>query len=700
MAGLTAGAAAGGGPGTVTIAERKAAMETILRAMYTDAPESDTRTGAASTSARPINPPTSLPIIGRAWTEQIHVHTISVAGISILRNSVRKELDFLNRTEAKQTELQGHRGGRDGSPDVTISSNAPFLEAFWSCLQHYVRIAPPLTDLSTSVPAPMVAGNVTKQITAAPLKVDVVANGGQLWVRLFTLKPSSLLQEFRLVEAEEAEDSSDEEDEVGPSASTMKVGGHFAFDEAARRSSIYRTAQDLRQAADHAQQLHGSQSASAPRIKVHLILTRLDRSDALPQIPGSTIMRDFPEDARYKLRLNAILDELERIPDLQVFTSGSVPFSKDSNHVALPLPTFVPRDILSDGASLRHINLDLSALVALTSDIVHGAPIAADATLEHARARFHTTAPYKLPSPNDASSSKPNIQTGAHGRALAEQLWRECCHSVQDGGDFLHSLIQTGASSNHASAPQIVFSTTRESAEKFVEIVDLVAGEEEKRRAWALLGQSPGGASNLQAFWAGSRWEGHQTIRDRLQLPVRVFEDHDVPKLLWTDPLAREFAEDLEAIVSRSLLAQDEALGPGSALATGTGSATASAEDASGTASSGQGGGGSAPTPHTLRSLLAGSKHGMTTLTTNFTSIKWLARHSAAIPQGSNSSGMARQPITSSVHNLSTYPVAPGSLGLIGKYYLDEERLEGIQSPQSAVVWVMHPRSFVEQMRV
>ncbi|KAE8234905.1 hypothetical protein CF326_g67 [Tilletia indica] len=665
-----------------TIGARRAAMQRILNAMY--APESPSTTSSPG-PALPINTATSVPVIGAAWTEQVHLHTVPVSGISILRNSVRKELDFLNRVDAEQVARNEAHGDGSGNGyadniDVSVSSNAPFLESLWNCVQHYVVTAPPVTDVSTAV---ALASTTAKgSASLPPLKIDVVANGGRRWVRLFTLKPSSLLQEFRLVEAEDVYDSSDDED--SQASYTVKESDELTFDEAAQRSSLVRTALELRRAADHASSLQQTSSLGSAPIEVDLILTRLDWPDSVPEIgsDGRSSMRDFDEGERFRLRLHRILEELGGIPNLRLFTSGTSPFNKPTS---TPLkPTFQPKDDLEDAQKERHLNLDLSALVALCSDIVHGEPISENSTLEDSRHCFHKTAPYKLVKPAE-SSVKPNVQSGAHGRALAEQLWRECCQGIEDGGNFLHSLVHAAPGSSET--PRVVLWTTREAVDKFNEIVELVAGEQEKIRAIALLQDVGSGTlSHDDFFWRNSRWASDVNLRKHLQLPVRIFEEHQPREGTWTDPLAQEFVSDLESIITRSLAAQDER-----ADAVNAASSKVGAHENGDTISSSASISGPGPTAHTSRSLLAGCRHGMTTLTTNFTSVKWLVRQWP---------GAVESKHTSSIYNSSAWPTLPNSLGLVGKYCLHREELLRTPSTQSAVIWILHPRSFAEQMRV
>ncbi|CAD6906180.1 unnamed protein product [Tilletia laevis] len=659
-------------------------MQRILNAMYAD-PDPEPASGTSNPGpALPINTNTSLPIIGAAWDEQVHVHTVPVAGISIVRHSARKELEFLNRAEAKQiarNEDHGNGNGHEASIDVSISSNAPFLESLWDCLQHYVTTAPPVTDLSTSVT--LATARAKAPISLPPLKIDVVADGGRRWVRLFTLKPSSLLQEFRLVEAEEVDDSSDEDD--GEALPVLKSKtNRLAFDMAAQRCSLVRTALELRRAADYALTLQSPSAADSVPIKVDLILTRLDWPESVPDFgsEGRGSMRDFNEGDRFQLRLDCILNELCLIPHLQVHTSRSPTFPLNDVIPKRQKPIFLPKDDIEDTQTTRHLNLDLSALVALASDIIHGNPISDSSTLEQSQLCFHTTAPYKLIRSTEPPS-KPGVQNGAHGRALAEQLWRECCHGVEDGGDFLHSLI--GKPPGSEETPNIIFWTTREAADKFFEIVDLVAGEQEKRRALALLNQDGPVAQLQEDFWRESRWAVDLHLRKHLQLPVRIFEEHPAREMMWTDPISQMFVDDLESIVSRNLAAQDEKVSKTNAPSSALERLDIGNISNSPTMASGPG-----PTAHTSRSLLAGCRNGMTTLTTNFTSVKWLVRQWP---------GANEPKQTSTGYSSSAWPTLPNSLGLIGKYYLHHDQLLSTPSTQSAVIWVLHPRSFAEQMR-
>ncbi|KAK0554882.1 hypothetical protein OC845_000523 [Tilletia horrida] len=683
-----------------TLVDRRTAMHAILRAMYTDPDEGGNNSrGSSPGPARPINTSTALPIIGAAWTEQIHVHTVPVSGISILRHNVRKELEYLTRVEAKQAAARDEGGDptlpNDKGADAAISSNAPFLENLWNCVQHHVLADPPVSDLTSYVPLVRTDEELPDASVAPPppLKIDVISGAGRRWVRLFTLKPSSLLQEFRLVEAEEADASSDDEEgeQNLPSGARSTLNGDpkighgstsFAFDAAAQRSSLMNTAIELRKAADRAMSDSSSSGPSSP-IEIELILTRLDWPAILPPTKptGSKHMRDYTEDERYRLRVHAILEELSKISGLNICTSSSALYLRNPPTTRLINPSFVPKDIVQHGRLERHLNLDLSALVALTSDIVHGEGIAPHGgTVEQCRRLFHTIPPYKMTCSEeepDAPRSKLNVASGAHGRALAEQLWRECCETIEDGGDFLHGMIRPSPSCDGSKSLRVVLWATRESVDKFLDIVELVAGTEERKRALALFGQIETRSGSIEetrkAFWHGSKWSSDHQLLESIQLPVQVFDENPCPTMRFNDPLSKDFAQDLHIIAKRGIAAQERS----SSLSNSTTSEPANHGAPSPSPL------GSVPTAHTLRSLLAGVKHGMTTLTTNFTSIRWVVRQ---WPESGKTSSPSPPPPTTKDKTANSLPTLPQSLGLIGKYYISLERSEALPRIQEAVL--------------
>jgi hypothetical protein len=289
------------------------------------------------------------------------------------------------------------------------------------------------------------------------------------------------------------------------------------------------------------------------------------------------------------------------------------------------------------------INLDLSILIALVSDLAH-APLPESVDVAHER--FIPSAAYvewkrsRLRAKGGGSSDSTNVvredtddplDPTQHSRALVEQLQQEMqkgifqeiherlftCRRQLSPDDTTH----VPASLPEEAPPLVEFWTTPEARDRCLRIVAKVGGPAEKRRARALFptssvdgGVSPSLSEQETQYWIDSRHQhGFLPIP-----PIRIFSTSEPPLLPSSSQPARFFGA-LEA-TCRALLAAGGAPRP---------RATMESEGEG----EGEGEGGEiqrAPvvranarlTTHTVQSMLRGAACGQTTLTANRASVK------------------------------------------------------------------------------
>ena len=263
-----------------------------------------------------------------------------------------------------------------------------------------------------------------------------------------------------------------------------------------------------------------------------------------------------------------------------------------------PLPALVPT---------HRVNLDLSILVAVVSDLTH-APL--PDTVDAAYARFIPSAEYvewkrsRLREKNGGSSTNTIEEDvygpSQHSRALSEQLLQEMRKGILQ--EISERLLAYPAD----TPLRVEFWTTPEARDRCLRIVAKIGGPAEKRRAHALFPTDNDGTVSLKEqeaqYWAHSRYP-HAFIP---LLPIRVFE----PTSIETPPLPAGFFSALEA-TCRALLASGsapEAAGDGEL------------QRAAVVRTNGR------LTVHTVQSMLYGAMRGWTTLTANRASVKAVLR--------------------------------------------------------------------------
>jgi len=308
----------------------------------------------------------------------------------------------------------------------------------------------------------------------------------------------------------------------------------------------------------------------------------------------------------------------------------------DSAPVLPPPPILTPT---------LQINLDLSILIALVSDLTH-APlpesvgavherfIPSVAYVEWKRSRLRTKSGGRGDNTNTSrEDTEDPLDSTQHSRALAAQLQQE-----MDKGIFqeIHERLVTcqrqsspdGPTHDPVPLPQgvpplVEFWTTSEARDRCLRIVDKIGGPTEKHRARALLptssvdgGATPSLSEQEAQYWADSR---HQRSFLSL-LPIRIFSTSDPPSPPSSQPV--KFFSALEA-TCRALLAVGGAPHPRS-----TESEVMGADE-------GEGGEiqrasvvrtNARLTTHTVQSMLYGAARGWTTLTANRASVKAILR--------------------------------------------------------------------------
>lgn len=296
------------------------------------------------------------------------------------------------------------------------------------------------------------------------------------------------------------------------------------------------------------------------------------------------------------------------------------------------------------------INLDLSILIALVSDLTHAPlPESVDAAherfipsaayVEWKRSRLRAKSGGRSDSTNTAREDTDDpLASTQHSRALAAQQQQEMHKGIfQEMHERLVPIVtcQRQASLDgpthdpvpppHDAPPLVEFWTTSEAQDRCLRIVAKIGGPAEMRRARALFptssmdGDVPPSLSEQEAqYWAESR---HQ--RGFLPLlPIRIFSTADAPLPPSSQPAG--FFSALEA-TCRTLLA-----------AGGVPHRRATESEVAGAGEDGGEGGeiqrvsvvrtNARLTTHTVQSMLYGAAHGWTTLTANRTSVKAILR--------------------------------------------------------------------------
>ncbi|EKM78408.1 hypothetical protein AGABI1DRAFT_121501 [Agaricus bisporus var. burnettii JB137-S8] len=410
------------------------------------------------------------------------VHQEQIPGLKQLREYIRLDLEVLGKflEDPSSASLP------------PLSTNAPYLIAVWNEL--VCAKAPVLSVFKTfdgGLP-PQKAGSGQRNERKAPgVKVDIVAENGRRWIRVNTIKNSRILAEFREIDSYLTDDESDTEYEgMPPSLSQVDF-----------ENSLIRNARSLLQAAT-ANPIEGT-SSHIP--KITLRLTRLDPTPILRIRETIHVIRDMGIDI-----------QLGERSDMEL-AKNDTSLRSPSHQTSLPCrPT-------------RRITLDLSALIALVSDLTH---FPLPSTTEEAHTRFIPPQEYrtwketqsritnkkpqdKIPKvfPERTIEDLPKVYI-KQARALTRQLLQEMVKGlIQEIHDQLSSIVTNDDFSN------VEFWATPEARSRCLLIVNKIGGANEKRRVHALLDHKDDLEGGIQSYWKGSRYP----VQYIPILPINIF---------------------------------------------------------------------------------------------------------------------------------------------------------------------------------
>ncbi|PWN38419.1 uncharacterized protein FA14DRAFT_159997 [Meira miltonrushii] len=596
-------------------------------------------------------------ITGYAWHDfqQFNFeHVVSIRGLRGLKQAINKELSWL--------EKQASDAGSTDGP--CVGSNAIYICTIWQRAINAAKSQGPLVALDATFPIPAVhdTPSASRQ-QKKPAKVDIVCESGKRWIRISTLKPIGLLSEFRNAESYVSNDDDSEDDEsdtegeqMNGSQTITEMNNRLAKDEldiAAKQSSIVKLINDLNTAASHL-----AKTSHYGRPAIELLLNRLPLA-GITGIEGK--FYDDQEKYRYEARLRAIIKYAKEC-NVEIITaeaeqSSALSAQSLTNFITdgganelmqIPMP---PK--LQPSRGTKTLHLDLSALIAFVSHISH-MPLPDRA--ENAEALFAKTHWREEDNDNITEDAEDTEVTnlegengegrGQHSRALSDQLRREMTEDC-----FFDVLVRhlEDVDDEEPSDGYLHLTCTREARDKMAEIVSLVGGDNEKRRATCLFDQE----GRAQDIWKSSRWskdgDRENRVRSKIVLPVAVIEEDKVSKRQGTNTTT--FDEQFVQIAKRSL-----SLGMQTFDSRSKSSHNAFAA--------------LRQTRHTIMSMMTALNHGQTLLTTNISSIKWLVRDMTRLQAHEG--------------NLATYKT--------GKEL--DDRIH------KAALWVMYPRSLSERMAV
>ncbi|TFK46216.1 hypothetical protein OE88DRAFT_1739668 [Heliocybe sulcata] len=497
---------------------------------------------------------------------------VILPGLAKLKESVKRDMEAIEKSLSGCSSLER-------KDEYRLSTNAPYLLAVWhGCLSARHPIAAVSQHFQHG---PGIVSNPSER----EAKVDIVANGGRDWIRINTITATRLMYEFRELDAYISDSSSDASDPSGG------IGPDSTTQDPAPEVSLIRMAKSL-VAASRANPLPLLKGEDPEFPTVTIRLTRLqDYSAESPTGAGE-------EDRLLTRWIAQVLDDIRHL-------GVELEFGEQK----LSLDATSPRSPSHPGRwhPTVNINLDLSLLIALVSDLTH---CELPATAEEAISRFQSGISADSSRPRSICDN-PNAGTGGQAHvsqsgALAQQLRQEMQGGLLDmlRGRLSCHLPAVSSCTSEPRTLDVEFWTTSEARDRFFDIVFTIGGDNERRRAKALFGDPPsrsGGeclaerAASMEEqehlYWLGSRYPpGYLPL-----LPIHVVESSGIRQGQSSATQGAIFIA--MAKTCRELLSQQQHPKPTTK---------------------------SKITPHTLRSLLFGAERGWTTLTANRTSVKTL----------------------------------------------------------------------------
>ncbi|KAH7881658.1 uncharacterized protein C8R40DRAFT_1031760 [Lentinula edodes] len=582
----------------------------------------------------------------------------NIPGLKKLKESIKVDLDALDK----------FLDDPDSSNLPSLSTNAPYLIAVWN--EVLCARAPVICVFKSFFVTAEDAGNnkPNQGPRTQGTKVDVVADCGRQWIRINTIKNSRILAEFREIDSylTDDESSSDEEEEDYRPSLAQKE-----FD-----NSVLRMGRSLVAAAKmnpvHLPVSHPSFERIIPQIT--LCLTRLNPNTEPTDPRIAQTIQDLID-----MGINVHLGErtLDEIPEVQ--------------------PSTVPHPSSFIIEPTTRINLDLSVLIALVSDLTH-APL--PTTIDEANSRFIPPERYlewkrkvnatkakakKALDPDfhdeDFELSLPAQEDMAKtSRALTNQVLQEMEKGLlQEIADRL-DVLQPNVPSDEKKP--IEFWTTPEARDRCFRIVSKVGGLKEKRRVQGLLFDSSASTGEQlseaidtldkaqEAYWSDSRYPQNflsliplrfypvssaPTSSSHPLLATTSISDAPLSAVDGNPPFFRSLHTTCSDILEYEKHNRSNGDEPDNVPMSISGFARATITKAS-----------PRLTAHTVQSLAWGSALGWTTLTANRTSVKAIVKEINA---------RARVEMFEMFMGASTTPNA------------------------AAAIWIVDPRSLAEGMR-
>ncbi|KZS96947.1 hypothetical protein SISNIDRAFT_406857 [Sistotremastrum niveocremeum HHB9708] len=455
-----------------------------------------------------------------------------IPGTRAFRDAVKREIETIDKFLK--------RPDRDSVPG--LSTNASFYISLW---RQIIAAPPPIVSLGESFRT-----NNTEVV-----KVDIVADGGRNWIRINTCKNSRILAEFR---EHDSYLTDDDDEPFGQGDSSFAD-----FD-----NSVLKMGRALTEA----RQKQMNTSKSPPDLTITLRLTRLDPA---PSREHHDPRIQITIDKLREMNLHVVLGDLPPVDE--ALTSRSIP--SDIHYY----PT-------------HRINLDLSMLIALISEITH---CELPRTADEAYARFHSNS-------SDSATIDDDADSQAHGHALGSQL----VHEMSAG--LINEIRKHTSQSGTTLDSPYEFWTSSEAKHRCLAIISTIGGPREKMRAEAMFS-----ADGAERFWTSSGSRYRDKPLDGL-IPIHVIEESlDQDQGQQPSSEFTRFCQTCSAMFSHS---KDGALKDAQKN-------TALPADPSKVIRLN-----AKLTEHTVLSMLQGAMCGYTTLTANKASVRAILREAAKFP--------------------------------------------------------------------
>ncbi|KAJ9093241.1 hypothetical protein QFC19_008447 [Naganishia cerealis] len=649
--------------------------------------------------------------------------TQEVSGLAKFRGICEKEADWLAEVSPVASFLVSARIDNiafqlthASQPPENLSTNAPYLISVWK----EVLVCPrPLISIGETFRSPR----------GERVKVDVIGKGGKSWIKINTIKLSRLLLEFREQDSyiNSDYDSSETEDPI-----LQKQAAAYPI---APINSITKQCYDLIQTASRQRTPWGETP------KVQLRLTRLTGLEAQDERIQATY------ECLRKMGVTVIFGEIAAESTISAESATSAQNTTRPIQPSMLLAT--PK-----------LNLDLSLLIALVSDISH-APLPRND--EEAETRFKPIdkAWKRQVDPVTGQVTVKKLREGElgpeeHSKALVYQLKQEMRLGLIDE---LNEKIAESCATLGVPIDQIEFWTTAEARRRCHDIVAKIGGEQERRRETRLFVEESKsncsaedeGCADSGAFWEQSRHADRRKPLNRA-LRVRILpEDDDFtsPSYLqgvvikpntFRGRLVETCSRLLSVTIEKGASVTADFLG----LAIADSPASSDAElgesgvdGAKGTKVSKAHRGGRrrrdaplaetylrVPTAHTIRSMLEGAKRGMTTITANRMSVKQILRAMGPLEAlEKDEIVVTGETVASSVAEALFYVVEPKTLGEIKrsdttsrpassngsdgpeastgnrKQDMPDSETNKVINQLTGAFWVLEPRSLAEDLR-